>query len=155
MQGRVVSPNPTILGKEKKRTSVPCDDWHILDVRWPAKRILIATELLQLHRQLPFLDLVVGENLQVASKTEKGARSDEPLRRVVLVPLDGIPVVHRELVMKIVVTFTDSDEGSDDMIAGRVLVVKGSVTEPMRERVHTESRLHYRRRQIRECIQKE
>ena len=45
--------------------------------------------------------------LQVAGKTELLAYPDEPLRGVVLVPFDGIAVVHRELVVEVVVTFTN------------------------------------------------
>jgi len=55
-------------------------------------------ELLQLHGVDSLLDLVVGELFQVRSETEQLHRSDEPLSGVVLVPLDGVTVVHRELI---------------------------------------------------------
>lgn len=126
---------------ERERTSIPGNDGHILNISWPAKTILFVTELLQLHRQLTLLDFVIREDLQVAGKSEQGVYGNEPLGRVVLVPLDRIPVVHGELVMEVVVTFTDGNERGDNMVAGRVLVVKWSVTEIMRKGVHAESRL--------------
>lgn len=43
--------------------------------------------------------------------------------------------------MEVVVAFTDCHKGSDHMVAGSVLVVKGSFAKPMCERVDTESRL--------------
>ena len=45
--------------------------------------------------------------LEVTGEPNLLARPDEPLSRVILVPSDRIPVVHRELVVEVVVTFTD------------------------------------------------
>jgi hypothetical protein len=56
-------------------------------------------------------------------------------------PFDGIPVIHGELVVEIVIALTNGDESSDYMIAGCVLVVERCLTKPMGERVDTESRL--------------
>jgi hypothetical protein len=56
-------------------------------------------------------------------------------------PFDSIPVIHRELVVEIVIALSNSDESSDHMIPGCVLVVERSLTKPMGERVDTESRL--------------
>jgi hypothetical protein len=66
---------------------------------------------------------------------------DEPFGRVVLVPFDGVPIVHGKLVVEIVIPLPNSDESGDNMIAGCVLVIKRSLTEPMSERVDTEGRL--------------
>lgn len=74
----------------------------------------------------------------MARKTKQGASRDEPLGRVVLIPLDRVTVVHRELVMEVVVALSDGDECGDDVVARRVLVVKRSVTEVVRQRVDTE-----------------
>ena len=56
-------------------------------------------------------------------------------------PFDGIPVVHRELMVEIMITLSDGDKSSDHMIAGCVLVIKRGFTEPMSEGVDTKSRL--------------
>ena len=77
----------------------------------------------------------------MASKAELLHNPDEPLGRVILVPLDGVTVVHGELVVEVVVTFTDSDESSDHVVARSVLVIEGSLAEPVSERVDAESRL--------------
>ena len=58
-----------------------------------------------------------------------------------MVPLDSVSVVHWELVVEIVVTLSDGDEGGDHVIAGCMLVVKRSLTEPVSQRVDTEGRL--------------
>jgi hypothetical protein len=45
------------------------------------------------------------------------AHPDEPLDQTVLVPLDHVAVVHGELVVEVVVPFTDGDEGGDEVVA--------------------------------------
>lgn len=79
--------------------------------------------------------------LQLVGQTDLLHSPDEPLGRIVLVPFDGIPVVHRKLVVEIVITLPDCNERGDHMIAGCVLVIERSFTEPMSERVDTEGRL--------------
>ena len=69
------------------------------------------------------------------------AYPNEPLCRVILIPFDGIPVIHWELMVEVVVTFTDSDESSDHVVARSVLVIERSLAEPVSERVDAESRL--------------
>jgi hypothetical protein len=44
-------------------------------------------------------------------------------------------------VVEVVVTLTDGDEGGDEVVLGGVLVVEGSLTEPVRKRVDTEGRV--------------
>ena len=66
---------------------------------------------------------------------------DEPFGRVVLVPFDSVSVVHGELVMEIVIALSDGDEGGDHVIAGCVLVVEGSLTEPVSEGIDTKGGL--------------
>lgn len=70
------------------------------------------------------------------------ATSDEPLGRIVLIPLDGVTIIHRELMVEVVVTFANSGKSSDNVVAGSVLVIERTVPEPVRKRVHTESRLN-------------
>lgn len=77
----------------------------------------------------------------MASKTDFLARPDEPFSGVVLIPPDGISVVHRELMMEIVVAFTNSSKSGGEMIAGSVLVIERSLAEPVSQRVDTESGL--------------
>lgn len=67
----------------------------------------------------------------MTGQSHLSADPDEPLRGVILIPLDGVSVVHGELVMEIVVTFANSDKGSDKVVLGRVLVIEGGLTEPM------------------------
>jgi len=62
---------------------------------------------------------------------------DKPLRGIVLIPFDGITVVHRELVMEIVVTFTDGDECGGKVVARRMLVVEWRFAKPVCKRVDT------------------
>lgn len=56
-------------------------------------------------------------------------------------PFDSISVVHRELVMEIVITLSNGDEGSDYMISGRMLVIERCLAKPVSERVDTKGGL--------------
>ena len=107
-------------------------------IRRPRDSILLGAETLQLHRKLALLDLVVGERLEVRREAELAAHPDEPLRRVVLVPLDRVAVVHRELVVEVVVTLADGDEGSDHVVTRGVLVVEWCLTKVVSEGVNAE-----------------
>jgi len=103
--------------------------------------LALLLELLELHRVLSLGDLVVGELLEVGSEAKDRHGRDEPLGGVVLEPLDGVTEVHGELVVEVVVAFSDGAEGGEEVVAGSVLVVKRLVTEPVGERVDTEGRL--------------
>ena len=122
-------------------TALPADNGKVNTIRSPGQTVLSLLQPLELHRQLTLADFVIGEGLQVTSETELLHNPDEPLGRVILVPLDGVTVVHGELVVEVVVTFTDSDESSDHVVARSVLVIEGSLAEPVSERVNAESRL--------------
>jgi len=63
---------------------------------------------------------------------------NKPLRRIVLIPFDGITVVHRELVVEVVVTFTNGDERGGEVVARRMLVVEWRFAKPVCKRVDTE-----------------
>ena len=79
--------------------------------------------------------------LEMGSEAEERHNADEPLCRVVLVPSDGIPEVHWELVVEVVVAFANGDQSSDDVVAWRVLVVKWCLSKIMSKRVDAESAL--------------
>jgi hypothetical protein len=67
---------------------------------------------------------------------------DEPFSGIVLIPSNGITIVHGKLVVEIVITLADSDESGDKMVARRVFVIKRRIAKPMRERVDAECRLN-------------
>jgi len=69
---------------------------------------------------------------------------DKPLGRIILVPLDRIPVVHRELVVEVVVALTDSDKRSEHMVTRRMLVIERCFSEPVGERINAKGRLQAR-----------
>ena len=94
-----------------------------------------------MHGKLALRNLVLGEDLQVTGETQLGADPDEPLGGVVLVPPDSVTVVHRELVVEVVVTLADSDQGCDHMVLRGVLVIEGRFSEPVRKGVDAESGL--------------
>lgn len=112
-------------------TTLPTDHRQFVNVWWPGQSILSLAELLELHGELALADLVLGEHLEVAGEAEFGAHPDEPLRRVVLIPPDGVAVVHWELVVEIVVALADGDQRGDEMVARGVFVVEWGFTEPM------------------------
>jgi len=120
---------------------VPRDDRQMVAVVRPRDLSALLCQLLQLHGVLALLDLVVGEFLEVRRETEQRHGRDEPFGRVVLEPPDGVPKVHGELVVEVVVTFSDGDERGDKVITRGVLVVERSVTEPMGEGVYAERRV--------------
>jgi len=143
-----------------KHTAIPRDNGKVIAVWGPTKTFLGLSEAFQLHRKLAFTNFVVREtlgeqisstaaraftvmetDLQLVGQTELFHRPDEPFGRVVLVPLDGVSIVHWELVVEIVVTLSDGNEGGDHVIAGRMLVVERSLAEPVSEGIDTEGRL--------------
>lgn len=77
-------------------------------------------------------------DLQMRRQTELGTTRDEPFGRVVLIPSNRIPIVRRELVMKVVIAFAKGDEGGDEVVPRRMPVVERGLSEPMRERVERE-----------------
>ena len=124
-----------VLDSSITRTAVPSDDRQVVGVCGPIYIVGLGLEFLQFHGILALSDLVVGESLEVRGETKPGHDGDEPLCRIILVPLDGISVVHGELMVEVVVTFTNGDESSDNMISRSVLVIKGCFTEIVSERV--------------------
>ena len=95
-------------------------------------------ELLEFHCELTFLDFVLREDLEVRSKADELHGCDEPLGGIILIPLDGITIVHGELVMEIMVTLSEGDKRGENVIARSMLIVEGSLTKVVSERVDTE-----------------
>lgn len=79
--------------------------------------------------------------LEMAREPKHTANLDEPLRRVILIPTNSIPIIHRELVVEVMVSLSDGDKGGDHMVAGCMLVVERRLAKPVRERVHAERRV--------------
>lgn len=77
----------------------------------------------------------MGKSLQLRRQPKPGAEVDEPFCRVVLIPLDPIAVVNRELVVEVVVSLPGSDDGRKKVVAGGVLVVKWGVAKGVGEGV--------------------
>lgn len=127
---------------DKQLTAFPADDRQLLVTGSPLEIILGFAKPLKLHRQLTLLHLVIGEDLQVTSETELRADSDEPLGGVVLVPFEGIAVVHGELVMEVVIALSNSNNSRHEVITGSVLVVERTFTEPVCQGVDTECGLY-------------
>jgi hypothetical protein len=49
----------------------------------------------------------------MAGNSDLLAGPNKPLCRVVLIPLDGIPIIHWELVVEVMVSFANSDKRGD------------------------------------------
>jgi hypothetical protein len=77
-------------------------------------------------------------DLQMRRQANFGAKRDEPFGGIILIPSNGIPIVRRELVMKVVIAFPERDEGGDQMVPRRMPIVERRLSEPMRERVERE-----------------
>lgn len=132
-------------------------------------------ELFELHGKLAFADFIVGEDLgsvsageqtrcqersyfQVTCQPNLLACPNEPFCWVVLIPLDGVSVVHRKLeavsvsqgcmmeyatnlMMKIVVAFAYGHECRDHMVSRGMLIIKRTFSQPMGQRIDTERAL--------------
>jgi hypothetical protein len=120
-------------------TTLPANNGKLL--RSPRKNLLRLSQLLELHRKLTLLDFVLGEDFQVASETKKRAQTDEPFGGIVLIPLDGITIIHGELVVEIMVAFTNGRQGGNEVITRSVLIVERSLAKPVSEGVHAKGRL--------------
>ena len=63
---------------------------------------------------------------------------EKDLERRLTVPFDSVAVVRGELMMEVVVAFSEGDQSGENMIPGRVAVIKGLVAKPMSKRVDAE-----------------
>jgi hypothetical protein len=57
----------------------------------------------------------------------------KPLGGVILIPFDRVSVVHWELMVEIVITLSDRDQGGEDVVSRGVFIVKRRLAEPMRK----------------------
>lgn len=58
-----------------------------------------------------------------------------------LMPFNSIAIITGELVVEIVVSFTEGDKSSNNVISRRVAVIEGLITEPMGQGVDAEGSL--------------
>ena len=58
-------------------------------------------------------------------ETSHTAEGDEPFGRIVLVPQEGVAVVHWELMVEVVVSLTHRDDCRDKVVAGCMYIVEG------------------------------
>ncbi|KAI6876604.1 Acyl-CoA [Hortaea werneckii] len=117
---------------------IPLEDGQLLKRHTPVELGALLVELLLLLLETALLDLVGTELLQVVREAELLPGPDRPLGWVVLVPLDRVAVVRRELVVEVVVALSERDESGDDVVTRAVAVVEWLVAKPVCEGVHTE-----------------
>lgn len=120
---------------------VPADNGELLERSTPVEGGTLLVELLLQLLTTALFDFVGTELLEVIGEAEHLPEVDGPLGRVILPPLNGVSVVGGEFVVEVVVTLTEGDKSRDEVITGRVAVIKGLVTEPMGQRVDAESGL--------------
>ena len=120
---------------------VPLNDGELVERNAPVELSALLVKLLLELLDTTLLDFVGAELLEIGSKAELAPQPDAPLGGVVLVPLDSVAVVRGELVVEVVVAFTESDKGSDDVVPGAVAVVERLVSKPVSEGVDAEGGL--------------
>ena len=98
-------------------------------------------EFLLLLLNTTLLNLIGSKLFEIVGETELLPHPYGPLGRIILVPLDSIAVVGGEFVVEVVITLTKCDKGSNNMVPGRVAVIKRLVTKPMSKRVDAECSL--------------
>jgi hypothetical protein len=77
----------------------------------------------------------------MCSEANELASDNEPLCWVILIPPDGIAVVHRELMVEVVIPFTDSYKCGDKVVTRGVFVIKWRLSEVVSQTVDAECRL--------------
>lgn len=97
---------------------VPVDNGELLKRNTPVEGGTLLVELLLELLDSTLVDLVLSELLEVVGEAESLPDPDGPLGGIVLVPLDGISVIGGELVVEVVVSLTEGNEGGDDVITG-------------------------------------
>lgn len=122
---------------------VPLDYRQLVKWHAPVQLGSLLVELLLELLDSPLLDLVLSELLQVIGQADLLPQPDHPLRRVVLVPFDGVTVVRWELVVEVVVALAECHQRRNPVVARGVAVVEGLVAEPVGEGVDAERRLLY------------
>ena len=120
---------------------IPLHDWELIERDTPIEFGSLLVNLLLELLNTALFDFVGSELFEVISETELLGDPDGPLGWVILPPLDSIAVVGWELVMEVMISFSKSDEGSDNVVSWRVSVVKWLVAKPMGKRIDAEGGL--------------
>ena len=55
----------------------------------------------------------------------------KPFRGIVLIPSDGIAVIHGELVVEIMVTLANCHKSSSEVVSWCVLIIERSLSKPV------------------------
>lgn len=107
--------------------------------RLPIIKLLhLPLDLLLLHPQHALHNLIMRHLLQIERQPQLARTANQPLGRVIVVPLDPVPVIVRELVVEVVVAFAHGDEGGDGVVARGEAVGVGGFAEPVCEGVDAE-----------------
>ena len=120
---------------------IPVDDGELLEGNAPVESLSLLVELLLKLLETALLNFVLLELLKIVGESELLPHPDGPLGWVILMPFDGVAIVRGELVVEVVVTFSESDESGNDVVTRRVAVVKGLITKPVGQRVNAEGGL--------------
>jgi hypothetical protein len=100
-------------------------------------------QLLLLHNQLALLDLKDGCLFKLKCQTEDAACANEPLSRVVIEPPDAVAPVIGKFVVKVMIAFSEGDEGSEEVVPWSTDVIKGVAARHVRKAIDTERRVVY------------
>ena len=106
------------------------ESWGQLSLSWVSQSFLSS--------MLALLHLILWEGEKVGGKADELAGHNEPFCGVVLVPLDGVAVVHGELVVEVMVALTNGDQSGDKLVLWCMLVIKRHLAEVMSKAVDTE-----------------
>lgn len=88
-----------------------------------------------------FFDFVGVELFEVVGEVNLFLESDSLFGGIVLLLFNGVVVVGWEFVVEVVVIFIESDEGSDEVVMRRVVVIEGLVIKLVGKGVDVESSL--------------
>lgn len=117
------------------REIIPFDDRQGIQRNPPIQLGASLVEFLLHLLDLPLFNFVLLELLQVVGETQLLPNPDRPFRGVILVPFDGVAIIGREFMMKIMVSFAQSHQSRDDVIARGVSVIKWLIAEPVGQRI--------------------
>jgi len=77
--------------------------------------------------------------LQVRCKADLLASPEKPFRGIILIPLVPVSIIHGELVVEVVVSFSHRDHGSKDAILGCQFIIIWLLAKPVTQGIHAES----------------
>lgn len=116
----------------------PLHDGKLIERNTPIQLGTLLIQLLLKLLETTLFDFVAAELLEIISQAKLLPGPDGPFGGIILMPLNGISVVRGELVMEVVVSLTESNDGGDDMITRGVPVIEWLITEPVSQRVDAE-----------------